>query len=296
MQLALRVDVDTRAGLREGVPRLLEIFKRYSMQVSFFVTFGPDNSGRAVRRLLSPSFVAKMWRTNPFRLYGWRTLLSGTILPSLPVGEGEPALLKDVVAEGHELGIHGYDHFRWQDEVEGMEENEIGTELCKALDAYEQVIGCRPVSSAAPGWKCTLSSLAAQDRFGFSYASDVRGSSAFLPVHNGTCFTTPQIPTTLPALFSPIFDNSSASLLIAPVIPFLAGLLQHPIDLCLHIFASLSPQGATDLLHPLCHYFGILQVSNLAGIRQIFQDCILGSYTGNAGNQLGKLLPPASWT
>lgn len=200
MQLALRVDVDTRAGLREGVPRLLEIFKRYSMQVSFFVTFGPDNSGRAVRRLLSPSFVAKMWRTNPFRLYGWRTLLSGTILPSLPVGEGEPALLKDVVAEGHELGIHGYDHFRWQDEVEGMEESEIGTELTKALDAYEQIIGCRPDSSAAPGWKCTISSLAAQDRFGFSYASDVRGNSAFLPVHNGTCFTTPQIPTTLPTL------------------------------------------------------------------------------------------------
>ncbi|MCZ6546603.1 MAG: polysaccharide deacetylase family protein, partial [Deltaproteobacteria bacterium] len=156
--------------------------------------------GRAVRRLLSPSFVAKMWRTNPFRLYGWRTLLSGTILPSLPVGEGEPALLKDVVAQGHELGIHGYDHFRWQDEVEGMEESEIGTELTKALDAYEQVIGCRPVTTAAPGCKFKITTLAAQDRIGFTYASDVRGSSAFLPVHTGTCFTTPQIPTTLPTL------------------------------------------------------------------------------------------------
>ena len=200
MQLGLRVDVDTRAGLRDGVPRLLELFRRYSLRASFFVTFGPDRSGRALKRLIRPSFIAKMWRTNPLRLYGLRTILSGTILPSLPVGEGEPALLKDVVAEGHELGIHGYDHVRWQDGVEGMEEHEISNELSKALDAYEQVMGYRPVSSAAPGWRCTPSSLSAQDRFGFLYASDVRGSSAFVPAHDGIHFVTPQIPTTLPTL------------------------------------------------------------------------------------------------
>ena len=200
MKLALRIDVDTRAGLREGVPRLLELFRRYSVRASFFVTFGPDHSGRAIKRLLRPSFIAKMWRTNPFRLYGFRTLLSGTILPSLPVGEGEPALLKDVIAEGHELGIHGYDHVRWQDGVEGMEEGEIEKELTKALDAFESIIGSRPVSSAAPGWRCTPPSLSAQDRCGFLYASDVRGSSAFVPAHDGIHFITPQIPTTLPTL------------------------------------------------------------------------------------------------
>ncbi len=118
MQLGLRIDVDTRLGLQEGVPRLLELFRRYSVRASFFVTFGPDHSGRAIRRIFRPSFIAKMWRTNPFRLSGFKTLLAGTLLPSLPVGEGEPALLKDIVAEGHELGIHGYDHVRWQDQLD----------------------------------------------------------------------------------------------------------------------------------------------------------------------------------
>ncbi len=137
--------MDTRLGLQEGVPRLLELFRRYSVRASFFVTFGPDHSGRAIRRIFRPSFIAKMWRTNPFRLYGFKTLLAGTLLPSLPVGEGEPALLKDIVAEGHELGIHGYDHVRWQDQLDGMEEAEIETELTKAIDAYERIVGSRPV-------------------------------------------------------------------------------------------------------------------------------------------------------
>jgi hypothetical protein len=42
MQLAIKVDVDTRIGLREGVPRLLELLRRYGVKASFFVSFGAD--------------------------------------------------------------------------------------------------------------------------------------------------------------------------------------------------------------------------------------------------------------
>jgi peptidoglycan/xylan/chitin deacetylase (PgdA/CDA1 family) len=200
MQLAIRVDVDTRAGLREGVPRLLDLFKRRSLRASFFVSFGPDNSGRALRRIWRPGFLLKMWRTNPLRVYGLRTLLSGTLLPALPVGEGAPDILESIMAQGHELGIHGYDHVLWQDRVERMDEKEIEGELCRAKAAYERLLGACPLSSAAPGWRCTPASLAVQDRLGFLYASDVRGTSPFFPVHNGRRLETLQIPTTLPTL------------------------------------------------------------------------------------------------
>ncbi|MCZ6625972.1 MAG: polysaccharide deacetylase family protein [Deltaproteobacteria bacterium] len=200
MQLAIRVDVDTCIGMREGVPRLLDLFRRHAVIASFFVSFGPDRSGRALRRLWQPGFLLKMWRTNPLRLYGFRTLLSGTLLPSLPVGEGTPELLRAVVTGGHELGIHGYDHVRWQDCVEKMAEEEIEAELSKTVAAYERVLDARPASSAAPGWRCTPSSLAVQDRLKFFYASDVRGTCPFLPVHNGKPFKTLQIPTTLPTM------------------------------------------------------------------------------------------------
>lgn len=200
MVLAIKVDVDTRIGLSEGVPQLLDLFRRYSVRASFFVSFGPDNSGRALRRAWRPSFLLKMFRTNPFCLYGARTLLSGMFLPSRPIGEGEPELLRAIRAEGHELGIHGYDHVYWQDHVERMAEREIEAELAKAKAAYERVLGASPVSSAAPGWRCTPSTLMAQERLGLLYASDVRGLSPFFPVHNGRCFNTLQIPTTLPTL------------------------------------------------------------------------------------------------
>src|SRR5262249_51954893 len=91
--VGLRVDVDTRRGLDEGVPRLLALFRRLGIRASFFVTMGPDHSGRAIRRALRPSFLAKMWRTNPFKLYGLRTLLSGTLAPARLVGAGAPAML-----------------------------------------------------------------------------------------------------------------------------------------------------------------------------------------------------------
>ncbi|MBI2361473.1 MAG: 4-deoxy-4-formamido-L-arabinose-phosphoundecaprenol deformylase [Deltaproteobacteria bacterium] len=192
--------MDTNVGMREGVPRLLELFREYSVRASFFISFGPDHSGRAVRRLWRPSFLLKMMRTNPVRLYGFRTLLSGTLLPSKPIGEGEPELLRSIVAQGHELGIHGYDHVRWQDRLEYMAEGEIEEELRKGAAAYERVLGVHPASSAAPGWRCTPSSLAVQDRLGFLYASDVRGLYPFFPVENGATFKTLQIPTTLPTM------------------------------------------------------------------------------------------------
>jgi undecaprenyl phosphate-alpha-L-ara4FN deformylase len=200
MQLALKVDVDTGIGLREGVPRLLELFRRYEIRASFFVSFGPDHSGRAIRRIWRPSFMLKMMRTNPFRLYGVKTLLRGTLLPANPIGDENRADLSSILEAGHELGIHGYDHVFWQDRLEKLSEREIADELGRSVRAYETILGARPRATAAPGWRCTAASLAVQDTFGFDYASDVRGGAAFFPAHRGRPFRTLQIPTTLPTL------------------------------------------------------------------------------------------------
>jgi undecaprenyl phosphate-alpha-L-ara4FN deformylase len=200
MQIAIKVDVDTRIGLREGVPRLLDLLRRYGVRASFFVSMGPDHSGRAIRRIWRPSFLLKMLRTNPLRLYGFKTLLSGTLLPSAPVGAENPDQLRAIVADGHELGIHGYDHVRWQDRLEKMTEAEIAAELGRSMSSYESVLGARPLGTAAPGWRCTPQSLAVQDRLNFSYASDVRGSKPFFPAYKGRTFKTMQIPTTLSTL------------------------------------------------------------------------------------------------
>lgn len=194
------MDVDTRRGLEEGVPRLLALFRALGVHASFFVTMGPDRSGVAVRRMWRPAFAAKMYRTRAWRLYGLRTVLRGTLLPSPPVGAGFPALLRQMAAEGHEVAPHGYDHVRWQDRVHRLAAARLREDLAAAARAFEVAMGVRAEASAAPGWRTTGEALVIQDEFGYRYASDVRGASPFRPLVEGGPLRTIQIPTTMPTM------------------------------------------------------------------------------------------------
>jgi undecaprenyl phosphate-alpha-L-ara4FN deformylase len=200
LQVAIKVDVDTWIGLKEGVPRLLALFRRYAVPASFFIAFGPDNSGKALRRIFKPGFLRKMWRTNAVRLYGVKTLLCGTLLPAPIIGDAAPELLQAVLDDGHELGIHGYDHVLWQDRLQGLGEAGIAGEIERAVASYVNTLKIPPEGFAAPGWQATDASLAVQDRHGFLYCSDTRGAFPFLPVVRGRTYRTLQIPTTLPTL------------------------------------------------------------------------------------------------
>ena len=192
--------MDTRRGLADGVPRLLELFRRLDVLASFFVTMGPERSGTAIRRAWRPSFLLKMLRTNPFKLYGVRALLAGTLLPARPVGAGSPALLREIAGAGHEVAPHGWDHFGWQDRVDRMDDAALRRELRAAAAAYETALGTAPAASAAPGWRMTEAALRVQEDLGLAYASDVRGRVVFRPRVDGGALKTIQVPTTMPTL------------------------------------------------------------------------------------------------
>ena len=198
--LVLRVDVDTRRGLADGVPRLLELFRRLDVTASFFVTMGPERTGAALRRAWRPSFLLKMLRTNPLRLYGLRAMVAGTLLPARPVGAGAPGMLRDIAAAGHEVAPHGWDHFGWQNRVERLAAPAVRAEFVAAARAYEAALGVPPAASAAPGWRTTDTALLVQEELGLAYASDVRGRAPFRPRVAGGALKTIQIPTTMPTM------------------------------------------------------------------------------------------------
>ncbi|MEX2147744.1 MAG: polysaccharide deacetylase family protein [Candidatus Rokuibacteriota bacterium] len=219
------MDVDTRRGLDEGVPRLLALFRSLGVAASFFVTMGPDRSGMALRRLWRPAFIAKMYRTRAWRLYGLRTVLAGTLLPSPLVGAGCPALLRQIAVEGHEVGPHGYDHVRWQDRVHHLAGARLREDLAAAARAFEAALGARAEASAAPGWRTTGAALLIQDEFGYRYASDVRGATPFRPMVDGGSLRTIQIPTTMPTM-----DE------LLGQVPDIAGALQQAMRPGLNVF------------------------------------------------------------
>ena len=177
--LALSVDVDTHDGMRLGVPRLLEAFKVHGVRATFFLSLGPDRSGRAIIPVLrSPRFLRKMIGTGAPSLYGWRTILSGTVLPSRPIATAFPELVRRIEAEGHEAAVHAWDHRAWQDDLPRFKTHRIRAHFTRACEAFHQLTGHDAQGIRAPAWMTTPQSLQLQDTFPFTYASDLRGSPA----------------------------------------------------------------------------------------------------------------------
>jgi undecaprenyl phosphate-alpha-L-ara4FN deformylase len=201
LQVALKIDVDTHEGLKTGVPRMAAMLQREGVTASFFVAMGPDNSGKAIRRIITNrGFLTKMFRTRAVSMYGWRTIASGTLLKARPVAMAFPDLLRDIKARGFEVGVHGYDHVRWQDRIDQLGEQGIEQELQDAFEVYRAVFAEQPRAWAAPGWRANAVSMRMLERAGLLYHSDTRGSTPFRPQVDGQILSTPEVPTTLPTL------------------------------------------------------------------------------------------------
>jgi undecaprenyl phosphate-alpha-L-ara4FN deformylase len=201
VEVALKIDVDTHQGLELGVPRLASMLESEGVAASFYITMGPDNSGRAILRVFrNRGFLSKMFRTKAVSMYGTRTILSGTLLPSRPIALSFPGIIRDLKGRGFEVGVHGYDHVRWQDRLDSIGEGAVRNELEDAFEAYRAILGEASKSFAAPGWRTNDAALVALDAMGLDYRSDTRGVAPYRCVVEGRVLATPEIPTTLPTL------------------------------------------------------------------------------------------------
>jgi undecaprenyl phosphate-alpha-L-ara4FN deformylase len=198
MKVGLRIDVDTLRGTRRGIPSLCDTLGRHGVHATFFVSVGPDNMGRHLWRLFRPAFLLKMLRSRAPSLYGWDILLHGTFWPGTVIGRAAADALRRPAAEGHEVGLHAWDHHAWQSHIARMDTRAITADLDRACRLFTEVLGAPPACSAAPGWRCTNAVLQARDAFPFQYNSDCRGNSIFLPQVDGKPLRQPQVPTTLP--------------------------------------------------------------------------------------------------
>ena len=206
--IALKIDVDTFIGTRDGIPNLLRVLQQFGIRATFYFSLGPDNSGKAIRRIFHKGFLSKMLRTRAPSMYGLRTLLYGTLLPAPIIGKGFPDLLRSVQQGGHEVGIHCWDHVKWHDYLSRFPKQTTFRELDQARSVFEGVFGSPARTSAAPGWTVSPDSLEIQDSMGLSHCSDARGTDPFFPIIAGRRFSTLQIPTTLPTMDELLGENS----------------------------------------------------------------------------------------
>lgn len=200
LRLALKVDVDTDRGTREGVPHLVAVCQEFGVPACFLFSLGPDQTGRAITRIFRPGFFQKVSRSSVVEIYGMRTLLNGTLLPAPHIGRRNADIMRRTRDAGFEVGIHCYNHYHWQDHLAQMSLAEVRNEFSSAQAEFRRIFGQKAETAGAAGWQSNANSREIYDEADLLYGSDTRGAHPFFPRIANRVYRTLEIPTTLPTL------------------------------------------------------------------------------------------------
>ncbi|HJV51677.1 MAG TPA: polysaccharide deacetylase family protein [Noviherbaspirillum sp.] len=210
--LALKIDVDTYRGTREGALNLVRLLQKHQANATFLYSLGPDHTGWALRRAFRPGFFQKVSRTSVVEHYGLKTLMYGVLLPGPDIGKTCAQQMRIAQAAGFECGIHTWDHVLWQDNVRKRDAEWTRKQLQQSFDRFREVFGQAPKTHGAAGWQMNEHAFAQLDAVGFAYASDGRcmlTERGELADRNagphrlqafGRTLSCIQLPTTLPTL------------------------------------------------------------------------------------------------
>lgn len=202
--LALKIDVDTLKGTSLGVPALIDALKRHQASATFLFSLGPDHTGRAIKRVFRKGFLGKVKRTSVVSHYGFPTLLYGTLLPGPDIGRRGADVMRRARDEGFEVGIHTWDHVRWQDGVMHADAAWTRREMLQAQERFTDIFKSPARTHGAAGWQMSRLALRLTQDLGFDYCSDGRAvlphATPHFPVVQAEIIDCPQIPTTLPTL------------------------------------------------------------------------------------------------
>lgn len=164
---------------------------------------GPDGFGKNVERLKDKNYIERLRRLNFFRMvhgFGPLYLVNNLLGRRTLVGTDNPERMRQISNEGHEIGIHGWDHFWWAENVWTANTETLLDDTLYAFEAFMHSIEIPPIATAAPNWRTSIDYLKQIDLIGFNYIADVRGSFPFLPAHGDWEGKTIHIPFNLPCL------------------------------------------------------------------------------------------------
>lgn len=175
--ICFRFDIDTRAGLTDRTPPLLDALDEAGIRATFFCVMGREANLAEIVRL---RFLASKHTKSPLNVAakGGLAKIATAALRPRSVGAANPQRLVEVVSRGHELGPHGWSHIQWQRNLANID---VADHLRRSIGAYEAAVGESPVGFAAPGRSCNDAALAAYDAAGLAYAGDLAGDRPFRP-------------------------------------------------------------------------------------------------------------------
>jgi peptidoglycan/xylan/chitin deacetylase (PgdA/CDA1 family) len=177
---AIRIDVDSARDITL-LPELLDLLYAIDVKATLFITTGPARLALNVLKYLAhPRNVLKFIKSKPLR-YGLDSF--NGILREVPVEAIRPEVLRRAINEGHELGLHGYDHFVWINTLPQRGEAEIQESVIKGLKALQAAAQVEVQGFASPGFTITSDLIKALDMLGFQYSSDIKASRPTKPFY-----------------------------------------------------------------------------------------------------------------
>lgn len=153
-KLVFRFDIDSHKCIRDGVPNLLKLAKKYNVAFTFFL-----NTGRAVS---IPQSIKQLFNRSPsqevathlsaLRKLGWKDFTQ-TVLCNPKLGSYREQI-RDIIESGCELGLHGgRNHATWHLNAHSWNHREVQEEIQFGLAQIKAIQPEHKVESfASPGW------------------------------------------------------------------------------------------------------------------------------------------------
>lgn len=167
-EFVLRVDLESYRGIRENLPKLLDLLKKYNLKASFYLVMGGESN---IFELIK--YRKKMISSGKRQIKVWpfKEKIRMAFFPKDFVKENIK-ILKRILDEGHELGLHGWKHREW---TRGLEDIDLRKRIKQAKKKYFYYFGREPVSFASPGFNTSEKVLKILKEEGIRYISDFSG-------------------------------------------------------------------------------------------------------------------------
>jgi peptidoglycan/xylan/chitin deacetylase (PgdA/CDA1 family) len=196
---SFRWDVDHRACITDGLPRILDVCDEFGVKNTFFINMGRSTNlrewlGRGLRG--SRAKLQDKEAVHLIKKIGWPRFMLETVL-SRPVGRSLVDKVERVLDRGHELGLHGgADHVIWSRRLGELATEVLAADVADTLETYRSLFG-QPAGFTSPGFQSDDRVKRIVERLGFLYDGDAIGGSPRRAEVDGTTLKHWTLPVTI---------------------------------------------------------------------------------------------------
>lgn len=177
-QIIFRFDIDTHVCIRDGVPKLIELGKKYNVPFTFFLNTGKSVSicssiKTIISNILHPKATTVAEHLSALEKLGKKDYIyTALINPQISAYKKNILML---LTSKNEVGLHGgKNHELWAKNIYRYGYNKIRKELEYSVNRIKKIYPkYKPCGFASPCWETNTTVKNVLVDLGFQYAADV---------------------------------------------------------------------------------------------------------------------------